>query len=393
MTMVTSRAQLILIAIKKFARQLLQPRAIFSLVVWGLYCLLFIASYKRAGPALTAAATIPVVITAWLFGLRAGVATAVFAFPLNVLLINLAGGLGLSSMFERGLPGSLVLVISGAAIGRLHDLGEQVKAELAERKRTQEKLVIAEKMAALGRLTAGIAHEMNTPLATTLAGLAEVKKLIEEYQTALGDTSITLDDHRGIARDMGHAIQLAETAAERTASFVRGIKAQTRDMSPRERERFNAVPIIKDALNLLSHSLSDGHTTVTFECDTDYLELQGAPGRLAQVVTNLVTNGIDACAAHGGGKIIVRFTRGTAGLDLQVSDTGVGIRPEAMLKIFDPMFTTKPFGQGSGLGLTIVRDIITSDFGGVIDVTTQPDQGSTFAIHFPASESLNDTKI
>lgn len=247
----------------------------------------------------------------------------------------------------------------------------------------QQKLLTAEKMASLGRLTAGIAHEMNTPLAAVRSGLTEVSHLIEEYRAALGDPEITFDDHREIADDMRKTVRLAEAAAERAASFVRSIKSQTRDMGPRERQRFNAVPVIQDTLLLLGHALRHAKCAAAFEHEADTLELLGAPGRLAQVVTNLVTNAIDASAAKDGGPITLRLVRVPAGLDLQVTDSGAGIPPELVGKIFDPMFTTKPFGQGTGLGLTIIRDIVTGEFGGQIDVASQPGHGATFTIHFP----------
>jgi PAS domain S-box-containing protein len=247
----------------------------------------------------------------------------------------------------------------------------------------QEQLLAAEKMASLGRLTAGIAHEMNTPLAAARSGLAEINSLIAEYQAAIGDSDITLDDHRAIALDMQKAVRLANSSAERAASFVRSIKSQTRDSSPNERLRFKVVPVIKDTLLLLGHALRYGKCTATFEYDVEDPELMGSPGRLAQVITNLMTNAIDANVAKGGGAIQVQMTRTTSGFDLRVSDSGTGIPPELITKIFDPMFTTKPFGQGTGLGLTIIHDIVTGDFGGTIEVSSQISHGTLFTIHFP----------
>jgi PAS domain S-box-containing protein len=249
----------------------------------------------------------------------------------------------------------------------------------------QERLLAAEKMASLGRLTAGIAHEMNTPLAAVRSSLNEVSNLVAEYQAALGDPEITLDDHRAIALDMQKAIKLADTATERAAAFVRSIKAQTRDPGSKERVRFNAVAVIQDTLLILSHALRHAHCTASFEHPADDLSLIGSPGRLAQVVTNLVMNAIDASTAKGGGPIHIQLRPTAAGLDLQVRDSGIGIAPENLGRIFEPMFTTKPFGQGTGLGLSIVHAIVTGDFGGAIEVASQPDHGATFTIHFPTA--------
>jgi signal transduction histidine kinase len=252
----------------------------------------------------------------------------------------------------------------------------------------QEQLLTAEKMASLGRLTAGIAHEMNTPLAAVRSGLAEINSLIAEYQSAIGDPDITQDDHHAIARDMQRAVELASSAAERAVAFVRGVKSQTRDPRPDERLRFRVVPVIQDVLLLLDHALRQSRCTATFDYDVDGLELLGSPGRLAQVVTNLITNAIDASAAKGGGPIQIQLVRTAAGFDLRVSDSGVGIPPELLTKIFEPMFTTKPFGQGTGLGLTIIHNIVTADFGGTIEVSSQPGDGATFVLHFPALQEV-----
>jgi C4-dicarboxylate-specific signal transduction histidine kinase len=105
-------------------------------------------------------------------------------------------------------------------------------------------------------------------------------------------------------------------------------------------------------------------------------------------MTNLVTNAIDASVVKGGGPIQIELRRGPGKLDLRVSDAGAGIPPHVMAKIFEPMFTTKPFGQGTGLGLTIVHDIVTGDFGGAIEVASQPAHGATFAIHFLANQEV-----
>ncbi len=247
----------------------------------------------------------------------------------------------------------------------------------------QEKLLAAERMASLGRLSADIAHEISTPLSAARASLSTVRELVEEYQAAIGDLEVTADDHREIARDMLKSIQLADTGAEKVAGFVRGIKDRIRGVSTGERHRFNAVPVIRDALILLGYALRHNNCTADFDYDVEKLELYGAPGRLAQVITNLVTNAIDANSAKGGGAINLQLRRAAAGVQLQVSDAGDGIPPELISKIFEPMFTTKPLGQGTGLGLTIVHNIVTEHFGGAIDIVSPPGEGATFIIHFP----------
>ena len=113
--------------------------------------------------------------------------------------------------------------------------------------------------------------------------------------------------------------------------------------------------------------------------------MYGSAGWLSQIVTNLVNNAIDASAVKDGGPISIRLSKSEAGLELQVTDQGCGISAENLPKIFDPMFTTKPFGEGTGLGLTIVHNIVTANFGGTIEVDSRVGQGTSFTIHFPRS--------
>jgi DNA-binding LacI/PurR family transcriptional regulator/signal transduction histidine kinase len=247
----------------------------------------------------------------------------------------------------------------------------------------QEKLLISEKMASLGRLTASIAHEMNTPLAAARTALHELGKLVTEYGSSACDPEVTPSDHAEIAEEMQRALRLARTSTTRAADFVRGIKTQTRDLAPGERHVFNAVPYVQEALLLLSYALRQGGCCAEFRPSDDNVELYGSPARLAQVVTNLVTNAIDASLPKGGGNIILSLIRQDDAHELKVTDCGIGITPEIMPKIFDPMFTTKPFGQGTGLGLSIVRDIMTRDFNGSVEVTSEPGLGTTFTVTFP----------
>ena len=267
----------------------------------------------------------------------------------------------------------------------LRDIGrraEQLEEAYGALQTGQQQLLSSEKMASLGRLTASIAHEMNTPLAAVRAALVELGNLVAEYRASAGDSDVTAEDHRDIAREMSESIRLATGASERAAEFVRGIKTQTRDMQPHEHLLFNAVPFVEEALMLLSHALRKKGCSAVFRPDEAGLEIYGSPGRFSQVVTNLVTNAVDASEAKNG-LIELSMERTARGVELSVRDDGPGISPEIMAKIFEPMFTTKPFGQGTGLGLAIVQDIVTSDFGGSIELESRLGEGATFRVLFP----------
>ncbi len=247
-----------------------------------------------------------------------------------------------------------------------------------EQAQNRERLILAEKMASLGRLTDGLAQEMNTPLATVRSSVLELETLVKEYREAIDDPEVDSTDHYEIADEMSKALSLAAICAEKTAGYVRSVQSQTRDVSTQQFVRFNVVSVIEEALVLLGHAISQAHCQVQFTSTADPIELFGSSPRLAQAVANLVNNAIDASTGKDGGPIALALSQTDTYVELKVADHGCGIPAEVVAKMYEPMFSTKPFGQSSGLGLTIVHDVVTSDFSGSIDVDTKLGEGSTF---------------
>jgi len=297
------------------------------------------------------------------------------------------------AIFEMGTPDGLIYEalrqqISGAhkvalLIEELQVRAGQLQEAYGALQANQQRLLSAEKMATLGRITANIAHEMNTPLAAVRAALVEIDKRAVEYEASVGDEEVTREDHLQIAAEMRTAIQLARRASERAAGFVRGIKTQTRDLAPQEKLRFDPVPVIEESLLLLSYDIRRASGGIRFEPPERPIELLGTPGRLAQIVTNLVTNALDALPEVGEGAVTLTLTADDHVARLVVQDTGSGIPSELREKVFEPMFTTKPLGQGTGLGLTIVKDLVSGYFGGDVDLASEPGHGTTFTLTFP----------
>ncbi len=246
----------------------------------------------------------------------------------------------------------------------------------------QARLLSAEKMASLGRITASIAHEMNTPLAAVRTALMEIDKRAEEYESSIGDDEVSAADHCEIASEMRASVLLATNAATRAAAFVRGIKTQTRDLSTEEKIRFDARQVIEEALLLLSYDVRRASCQLEFQAPEQPVELLGSPGFLAQITVNLVSNALDSLP-EGGGMITVTLSEEPGAARLLVQDTGGGIPIELQDRIFEPMFTTKTFGHGTGLGLSIVRDLVTGKFDGGIEVKSQVGVGTTFTLKLP----------
>ncbi|NOT54593.1 MAG: GAF domain-containing protein [Deltaproteobacteria bacterium] len=251
--------------------------------------------------------------------------------------------------------------------------------------RSQENLLRAEKMAALGRLTAGIAHEMNTPLGASLATLKIVKDLVREYRASVSDPDITEKDHQAIATDMDKFVGATQQWLEKAAAHIRSLKLHTRDLQQEQAKLFSVVQVIEDTSLLLSHRLRLAQCTVSLTCTATNPVLYGDPSKFGQMLTNLIGNAIDAYQDTGGveSEIRVSVTEEDDTLSVRVQDFGCGIAPDHLAKIFDDFFSTKPFGEGTGLGLSITRDIVTNLFDGTIAVESVLGHGTTFTLRLP----------
>jgi signal transduction histidine kinase len=191
---------------------------------------------------------------------------------------------------------------------------------------------------------------------------------------------------------MREAIRLGTNAAVTVAGFVRGLKSETAGLGEGERGSFDAVIVVRDALMTLAQAAEQGGCRISFD-PRESVHVYGPPERFARVITNLVSNAIDASQSKGGGLISLRLFSYDGGVQLEVSDEGTGIPHEIVSKIFDPMFSTKPFGQATGLGLSVVHDIMLGDFEGTIDVKTRVGEGTTFVLRFKDPETSKSPSI
>lgn len=261
--------------------------------------------------------------------------------------------------------------------------GAQLAQEVVQQ---QRQLFLAEKMAGIGRLTAGIAHEMNTPLSAVRSALEEAKNLAEEYRDSIGDPDVNTDDHRAIAGDILKSLDLARRAAEKASGFVRSIKSQTRDMGARDKALIDLAPVLEETVLLLSHASKESGVPVELDIRTQPMRLEAIPDRISQMVTNLLVNAIDATQGRPGGKVRLSAWIGDEGPRIEVADNGCGIGKEDLERIFEPLYTTKPVGKGTGLGLTIIHDLMEAEFGGTVHVESTVGAGTVFQLRFPRKE-------
>ncbi len=267
----------------------------------------------------------------------------------------------------------------------LEKLSGQLEQRVLERGKqledSQSRLLASEKLASLGRLTAGLAHEINTPLASAMHNLYHAKELTREYKASLESPTVTKEDHKDIARELENNLESAQASLERLGEFVRRMRSQTRLSS--EAATFYPSQLIRDIIAVLQSKAKELKVTLGFFEPSEVVTLYGDAARFSQVVSNLLTNALDACALKAGAFVNVRLTTDTHEVRLEVQDNGVGILEDLQHKIFEPMFTTKEVGQGTGLGLAVVYDIVHGGFQGEIEVESAVGEGSTFTVRFP----------
>jgi signal transduction histidine kinase/ActR/RegA family two-component response regulator len=252
-----------------------------------------------------------------------------------------------------------VLDGEGRAVGWL-ELYHDVTGD----RQIQSKLLQTEKMAALGQLVSGIAHELNNPL-TTIMGYA---------QLLLG--------HGLLPPQFSEASKVFQEA-ERARRIVKNLLYVARENKP-ERTRVNLNEIVERTLAVRSYELKVENIVVECELARDLPETVGDPYQLQQVVLNLLVNAEQSLLqGRGQGRVWIRTQRTPAGkISLEVSDDGPGIPPEIASRIFDPFFTTKPSGVGTGLGLSIVYGIV-QQHDGEVTFESQPGAGARFLVELP----------
>ncbi len=255
--------------------------------------------------------------------------------------------------------------------GSLQDITERKRAE-AEIGRQREALMQREKLAAMGELLAGVAHELNNPLSVVMGHAALLRRA------------------SGGGAPGGRAEKI-EKAAERCARIVKNFLALARQHPP-ERSRVWLNQVVEEAVELLAYQLRVDDMAVSLDLGDDLPDLWADPHQLHQVVINLVSNAHDAMREESsprGLTLATRYDRGRRRVILRVADTGRGMTPEVQARIFEPFFTTKPPGQGTGLGLPLCQGIVEGH-GGSIQVESQPGEGTAFLVELPV-EAAPDT--
>ena len=285
-------------------------------------------------------------------------------------------------------------VITGRPVGELRRAYHALRQAHDELKRTQQQLLQSEKMASLGRLVAGVAHELNNPISFVLGNVHAMRRYTTRFKQYL-DALHSGTSHEALAKlrdelridhilqDLAPLLDGAIEGAERTRDIVDGLKRFSAT-DRNENVKFNLTEIIERSVHWVTRA-----TPAKFRVNTDLpgeLSVMGSPGQMQQVIINLIQNAADATDHRLDPVLEVSARAENSDIIVLFRDNGPGIAGEALDKMFDPFYTTKPVGKGTGLGLSISYGIIERH-GGKLSAGNQPQGGAEFMLRLPRASA------
>ena len=248
----------------------------------------------------------------------------------------------------------------------------------------QDSLLQAEKMAALGSLVAGVAHEINTPIGTALTAASHLGERTSDFRALLQGGKLKKSDADRYLETATEASAIMMATIGRAAELIQSFKQVAVDQSTDVRRSFNLAEYISEILLSLRPKLRQTAHSVSVDCPDD-LEIDSYPGALSQVLTNFVMNSLVHGFTEGqtGTITISAQLQGNDTVAIRYTDTGKGIPEKNLAKIFEPFFTTRRGSGGTGLGLHIVFNIVAQSLGGTIGVESVEGQGASFILAIP----------
>lgn len=259
---------------------------------------------------------------------------------------------------------------------------QKLENAMQQLRMTQDQLVQSEKMAQLGSLVAGVAHEVNTPIGVGVSAASTLREYSGQLQAQYARGAMTRTELERFLVVADESTKLILNNLARAASLIQSFKQVAVDQSSDERRRFELKSYIEEVLSNLTPQLR--RHRVVLRC-AGTLWVDSYPGALVQIISNLVNNSLTHAYAPGqAGQITIKASCDDGSVQLDYCDDGHGIAPEHQGKVFDPFFTTRRGQGGSGLGLHIVYNLVTQRLRGRIELASQLGEGVRFRLCFPA---------
>jgi signal transduction histidine kinase len=255
---------------------------------------------------------------------------------------------------------------------------------IKEIRNTQNKLIESEKMAALGSLVSGVAHEINTPLGVSITANSHLKTENEKVLDLIENNKLKKSNLNSFLEQVKQTVSIIEVNLDRSAKLIKNFKKVAVDQSIEEIRKFDLCEYTSEVLSSLKPEWK--HTKVQVETDfPGRLEITTYPGAIAQIFTNLITNSLKHAFDDDfkNGLILIKLEKYSGKILITFSDNGKGMPSEVLTNIFNPFFTTKRGTGGTGLGMHIVYNLVTQKLNGRIECHSLVDQGSQFIIELP----------
>lgn len=266
----------------------------------------------------------------------------------------------------------------------LEDKNVELERYLNQYKLTLDQLVQSEKMASLGRLVAGVAHEINTPIGVSVSAISYLEKQLKQLSKLYQSNNLTEDDFSEFLSKFEESCSMIQLNLSRTAQLVKSFKEVSVDQSRNENRKINLKRYLEDIHTSLSPEFKKNNHQFMIHCEDDIV-IYTDPGALSQVISNLIMNSI----IHGfdtidNGQITIKASVRDTIVEFIYQDNGKGISADIADKVFDPFFTTKRDNGGSGLGMSIVYNTIIQSLGGTIKLNLENTvKGVCFYIFLP----------
>lgn len=270
----------------------------------------------------------------------------------------------------------------------LMEANDVLQTTLDKLNHSQRELVEREKMASLGGLVAGIAHEVNTPIGVGVTASSHLHEQLQRLENRFLDGSLTPEDLTRYIENAREGIDITSANLTRAADLVRSFKQVAVDQSSNNVRIIRVHDYLQEILLSLRPQLKRVQHVIDVQCD-EWLNISCNAGALSQILTNLIMNSL----IHGfegveQGGILIKVDKTPKGVRLTYRDNGVGMPPELLKRVFEPFFTTRRDQGGSGLGTHLVYNLVTQALNGSIAVSSSPGEGVCFEIEFPdASQS------
>ena len=262
----------------------------------------------------------------------------------------------------------------------------QLKLSMQQLQDSQARMMEQERLASLGQMIGGLAHNLKTPIMSISGCISAVENLVEECRDSLEDPDVTADDYREIFKEMEQWFEKVRESSSYKSDIITAIKGQAANVNTNVDATFTTEELIKRSMLLMRHELmSSGSRVITETEENCTYTIRGDVNNLVQVLNNLLSNAIYSQKQVGGGDIVIGVKKEEDNLKIYVKDTGTGISAGVKERLFRAMVTNKG-AHGTGLGLYISDAVVKGKFGGNMWVEDNPEGGAIVGVSIPLSE-------